>query len=516
MKPLKLVMSAFGSYGGEEIIDFSKIKGGLFLVSGDTGSGKTTIFDGIMYALYNKMGGGDRETKMMRSEYAKDKQKTFVEFTFEYTHGENKGVYVVKRTTNFRKSGVTSDVVLTLPDGEVFNGKNKETDEKIQSIVGLDYKQFGKIVMIAQGQFRELIMENTKNRKEIFKSIFSMDIYEKIERVINDRFKKIYAQIKDNNLLLEENFNTAYVSEENGNTDAWREAFEKRDTEPGLLLDVLEQEIKELEIKKNEEKKIIDKKNADIVKLVKRISDADKINSKFGQRKEAVLRYESLMEQKETYDNKAVILKKAKAAGEVRQVQSVYIKTKNTIELREKQLEQNKSKFVLLEQSHKKLLSEKESFEKSYLTDNEKLLKEKNRLENEMEKYKVYDEKNKLYILEEKKLKELKEKSDLLNDEKKAALIKSEENKKILLQLKDIELELQKYIAADENEKRNLKEFEALKKAIASYKKENSRLDSAEKEYADKYLAWKEARKTYENTSDRYVAAQAAILAGRD
>lgn len=513
MKPLKLVMSAFGSYGGEEIIDFSKIKGGLFLVSGDTGSGKTTIFDGIMYALYNKMGGGDRETKMMRSEYAKDKQKTFVEFTFEYTHGENKGVYVVKRTTNFRKSGVTSDVVLTLPDGEIFNGKNKETDEKIQSIVGLDYKQFGKIVMIAQGQFRELIMENTKNRKEIFKSIFSMDIYEKIERVINDRFKKIYAQIKDNNLLLEENFNTAYVSEENGNTDAWREAFEKRDTEPGLLLDVLEQEIKELEIKKNEEKKIIDKKNADIVKLVKRISDADKINSKFGQRKEAVLRYESLMEQKDTYDNKAVILKKAKAAGEVRQVQSVYLKTKNTIELREKQLEQNKTKFVLLEQSHKKLLSEKESFEKSYLTDSEKLLKEKNRLENEMEKYKVYDEKNKLYILEEKKLKELKEKSDLLNDEKKAALIKSEENKKILLLLKDIELELQKYISADENKKRNLKEFEALKKAIASYKKENSRLDSAEKEYADKYLAWKEARKTYENTSDRYVAAQAAILA---
>lgn len=154
-----------------------------------------------------------------------------------------------------------------------------------------------------------------RTEKRYLKVFFSMDIYEKIERVINDRFKKIYAQIKDNNLLLEENFNTAYVSEENGNTDAWREAFEKRDTEPGLLLDVLEQEIKELEIKKNEEKKIIDKKNADIVKLVKRISDADKINSKFGQRKEAVLRYESLMEQKETYDNKAVILKKAKAAG---------------------------------------------------------------------------------------------------------------------------------------------------------------------------------------------------------
>ena len=76
---------------------------------------------------------------------------------------------------------MVSDVTLTMPDGEVFVGKNKETDEKIQSIIGLDYKQFGKIVMIAQGQFRELIMESTKNRKEIFKSIFSMDIYEKID-----------------------------------------------------------------------------------------------------------------------------------------------------------------------------------------------------------------------------------------------------------------------------------------------------------------------------------------------
>ena len=84
-----------------------------------------------------------------------------------------------------------------------------------------------------------------------------------------------------------------------------------------------------------------------------------------------------------------------------------------------------------------------------------------------MEKYKVYDEKNKLYILEEKKLKELKEKSDLLNDEKKAALIKSEENKKILLQLKDIELELQKYISADENEKRYLKLRKLGEKGIA-------------------------------------------------
>ena len=515
MKPLKLVMSAFGSYGGEEVIDFSKIKGGLFLVSGDTGSGKTTIFDGIMYALYNKMGGGDRETKMMRSEYAKDKQKTFVEFTFEYAHGENKGVYVVKRTTNFRKSGVTSDVVLTLPGGEIFNGKNKETDEKIQSIVGLDYKQFGKIVMIAQGQFRELIMENTKNRKEIFKSIFSMDIYEKIERAINDRFKKLYAQIKDNNLLLEENFNTAYISEEGGNAESWRDAFEKRDTEPELLLNVLEKEIKELEDKKNREKRIIDKKNADIAELIKRISDADKINSKFGQRKEVSLRYAGLMEQKHTYEQKSEIVKKAKAASEIKQLKLVYLKTKDAIELKEQQLEKNKTKFSKLEQKHEKLLSEKRTFEKDYLKDNENFLREKNRLESEMEKYKIYDEKKKSYIVEETKLEKLKEKAQRLEKDKNTYLKKSEANKRTLEELKNVEIELQRYITAVDNEKRTLLEFEALKKAISLYKKEDTKFQIAEKEYSSKYLLWKEARKIYEDTSDRYVAAQAAILAAQ-
>ena len=513
MKPIKLVMSAFGSYGGEEIIDFSKIKGGLFLISGDTGSGKTTIFDGIMYALYNKMGGGDRETKMMRSEYATDKRKTFVEFTFEYAHGENKGIYIVKRTTNFRKSGVTSEVLLTLPNGEVFNGKTKETDEKIQSIVGLDYKQFGKIVMIAQGQFRELIMENTKNRKEIFKSIFSMDIYEKIERNISDRFKNVYAKIKDNNLLLEENFNTAYISEEGDNLQVWKEAFEKRDTEPELLISILEQEIKILETKKKEEKKVLDKKNEDIVKLTKKISDADKINEKFAKKREAESRYKILMEQKDTYDKKVDIVKKARAANEVKQVQMLYLKTRSSIEIKEKQLEVSSKRFCEIEKEYNDLLLEKQAFEEEYLDKSEELLRDKTRLENELEKYRLYDEKKKVYISEQNKSKIIKKKLDDINKEKEIILLKRENNKKILLELKDVEIDLQRYISEEEKNKRDLQEFEELKKAVYLYKIEKEKLEKAEKEYSKKYLIWKEARQFYDNTSDRYVAAQAAILA---
>ena len=82
MRPVKLIMSAFGSYAGEEIVDFSKLNTGLFLISGDTGSGKTTIFDAITYALYDKTSGGKREGNMMRSQYAEDDVETYVEFTF--------------------------------------------------------------------------------------------------------------------------------------------------------------------------------------------------------------------------------------------------------------------------------------------------------------------------------------------------------------------------------------------------------------------------------------------------
>ena len=93
MRPIKLTMSAFGSYSGMETIDFTKIRGGLFLVTGDTGAGKTTIFDAVTYALYDRTSGGRRDGNMMRSQYADDEAETFVEYTFAYRDGQ----YTIRR-----------------------------------------------------------------------------------------------------------------------------------------------------------------------------------------------------------------------------------------------------------------------------------------------------------------------------------------------------------------------------------------------------------------------------------
>ncbi len=182
MRPIKLTMSAFGSYSGMETIDFTKIQGGLFLVTGDTGAGKTTIFDAVTYALYDRTSGGRRDGNMMRSQYADDEAETFVEYTFAYRDGQ----YTIRRNPEYMRAGKrknadgkirlvkeTSKVSLIMPDGKEFQGKKREVDQKIEQIIGLDAGQFTQIAMIAQGDFLRLLHAESKERKKIFSKIFS-------------------------------------------------------------------------------------------------------------------------------------------------------------------------------------------------------------------------------------------------------------------------------------------------------------------------------------------------------
>ncbi|NLD19255.1 MAG: SMC family ATPase [Clostridiales bacterium] len=190
MRPLKLTVSAFGPYADKTVIDMESLgETGLYLITGDTGSGKTTIFDAITFALYGEASGNMREPNMMRSKYAETGTPTQVELEFSY-RGR---IYNVKRNPEYLRpakkgGGMTTqgaDAQLTGSDGTVVT-KTREVTKAITGIIGVDRSQFSQIGMIAQGDFRELLFAGTEKRKSIFSKIFRTENYEKFQKIVRE------------------------------------------------------------------------------------------------------------------------------------------------------------------------------------------------------------------------------------------------------------------------------------------------------------------------------------------
>ncbi len=222
MRPLKLIVTGFGTYCKRTEINLESLgTSGLYLIAGDTGAGKTTIFDAITYALYGTVNGKYRDVSMIRSTFATPDIPTEVELTFEYRDK----VYIVKRNPEYERRSKrgdsitkqTADATFEKPDGTVITQNSKVT-QAVTDLLGIDANQFSKIVMIAQGDFQQLLVEGTERRQEIFRKIFKTDYYQKLQQALIEKEKELYKGCEKIRLELSHFINDTVCAETSTNS----------------------------------------------------------------------------------------------------------------------------------------------------------------------------------------------------------------------------------------------------------------------------------------------------------
>ena len=204
MRPVKLVISAFGSYSGKTELDLTRLGDhGLYLIFGDTGSGKTALFDAIVFALYGEASTPGRKPDMLRSQYADENEETYVQLDFEFKgeqyHIERNPDYVYEKIHHsgaLRAIHHPERAVLVLPDGTALSG-TEAVNAKIHELLGLSCEQFTQIVMIAQGRFQELLTASTEERNLIFRQLFHTELYKDIQEALQQESDRLTRRIRD-------------------------------------------------------------------------------------------------------------------------------------------------------------------------------------------------------------------------------------------------------------------------------------------------------------------------------
>ena len=509
MRPIKLTISAFGPYASKQVIDFEELKGrNIFVISGKTGAGKTTIFDAISYALYGEASGESRETDSLRSHFADDNTETYVELEFEL-RGEK---YTVNRVPKQKKKkargeGYTeksADATLTLPDGKVIT-KVKNVTDKIIEILGITREQFKQIVMLAQGEFKKLLLADSVEREGIFRKIFNTYDFEKIQAELKDKAANLSKNRTKSKHEMEINLKNI-----KGEHDIVIDEYVDFPLVIEKLKDLLERD-NNIYKTLNEEGKEVDN-NLQVKNQEKAIIET---NNNLLKEKEIITKaLEELLSKEDEYKNKAKTIIDGKNAKEVKYIEDKLIETTKKLTKREEDYNlslKNIDSLKLKQEEANKLLQIEESKE----CDREKLSVEINNLNKLEEKIIELDSLNNKVM----HLKQSAENSKLqiINNKKETEeLKKSKEEKE--LQLKDIatletkKVELESDIKA---KNKTLDEVRELFKVIRSFQNTYIEHNNKAKEYKEFEVEYKKVKENYEAMDDLYKKEQAGILASK-
>ncbi|MEK5522772.1 AAA family ATPase [Heyndrickxia sp. FSL W8-0423] len=434
MKPLKLMMQAFGPYAEKEVIDFTELGNRtMFVISGKTGSGKTTIFDGISFAIYGKASGEDRNGNELRSQFAKDELPTEVSLQFSL---RNKTYFIWRspqqekrksRGDGFTTVGAKAELYLLNETGDkqILAANVRDTDEKIKEIIQLDANQFRQILMIPQGEFRKLLTSESKDKEQILQRLFHTELYKRIEEQLKEEAatlkKYVEAKIEERSMALK----SIYQIE---NEDLQSE-IEEDIINDVKIIPMLTAEIKKMQQMAVELQVKMEQKKLERDESKKKVDEAETLLKQFANRDRLKKEKDFLESKKDYYDQMKVEIEQAYKASRLEQQDQLCHRIKKEYDTYKADFQHSKNQLEriasLLEQAEIRLKQEEE---KSDL---------RNRIADEL--VKVTNLKDEVYSLANRK-KELQ----TLGKEYKIIELKIEQTKK---QIEQIEKNI--------NEKRN-------------------------------------------------------------
>lgn len=534
MRPEKLIISAFGPYADKTEIDFSKLgEGGLYLITGDTGAGKTTIFDAITYALYGRASGEVRDPAMFRSKYAEPSTETFVELIFSY---QGKTYQILRKPEYMapkkRGKGLTlrkAEAQLIYPDERQPVTKAKEVTLAVEQLLGLSYEQFTQIAMIAQGDFQKLLLAGTAQRGEIFRQIFHTGLYQQIQMKLKDASIAQYKEYDEMRRSIAQ-----YLDGVKTETASSQEAEEFKDLKKAKFEGALERSLELLkqflESGKIQEKELQEEEDV----LERKMRKAEEIQNLAAQKRNLELKKKKAEKQLEELFPQLQL-----AAEELEKYKDADHRCEKLgIQIREK--EEKLKKYQELEKTEKELKITKGKLEESRGKKEENILKEqllqkkaeeeKRYLETladageQLQKYKFeydkLDSKKQSYdscLLTEKKIKKEQEQVEGWLEEISCKETKQkeelEQRKKEKAQLDSAELELQKAQTKRDTWNRKQKELEELLALVKVFQGAYNATKEQQEKYKISIEKVQKQREVYQKLFQSFLDAQAGLLA---
>ena len=339
MKPIHLIINAWGPYKGKETVDFQTLTDqGVFLITGPTGAGKTTIFDAITFALFGEVSGSIREKEGVRSDFAELEDSTYVILKFSH-RGEE---YEIERNPKYFRPKKRGDGMIAVKENAVLRSGervlaegSREVTAKMEELLALNYKQFTQISMLAQGEFQKLLTTTGSERTKVFRNLFHTEVCEKLQIALTDKSRRLHESLKENQARVGEIITTVICDEEK-----WRELAENAtvNMEPAEIF--LEQDLEKMKVKWEQAKKEYEACTAVIKECIKWKEEAKYQMDLKGKKGEAEKKLSLLEEKREVYETQKKDLEIVEKAQKLLLIEAEYIRNKTAENKSEKECEQ--------------------------------------------------------------------------------------------------------------------------------------------------------------------------------